>query len=131
MTARVLTPEEWPKVAELEITALLPFVRPEDIAVVVVEADDGTLLASMTVMRMVHFEGVWIHPEHRTAGVTRKLLKGATAVAKEWNEQWVLGGAADGDDRMREICMRLGGSLLPMSFYSLPLNGGSSCRQPS
>jgi hypothetical protein len=119
MRTRILPPEEW---AQLERTNVptFPGVRPEDSAIVVVE-DGDKVIACMTVLRATHFEGTWIDPEHRNAGVTRGLLRLATAVGKSWGTEWVFTGAANEDDHTKSLIGRLGGVLLPMSTYVLPL----------
>lgn len=121
MRARVLPASEY---ARLERTGmpLFPGVRPEDVDVVVVE-DGEKVVACMTVLRATHFEGAWIDPEHRNAGVTRALLGLATALAECRGSQWVFAGAENGDERMRGILARLGGTRAPMDTYVLPLRG--------
>ena len=119
----MLPPEEY---ARLERTGipLFPGVSPEDVSVVVVE-DKGKVVACMTVLRATHFEGAWIDPEHRNAGVTRSLLRMASEIA---GSEWVFAGAAD--DHMRDVLGRLGAVMLPMDAYVLSL-GGAQCRRPS
>lgn len=123
----MLPPEEY---ASLERTGipLFPGIRQEDVAVVVVE-DGGKVVACMSVLRATHFEGAWIDPEHRNAGVTRGLLNLAKEIAKSrWENDWVFAGAAD--DKMRDVIGRLGGVALPMDSFVLSL-GGEECRKPS
>ena len=64
MIARVLPKEEWQKVSHLEIATLVDLVRPEDIKIVVVESGEE-IVATMSVIRMTHLEGTWVHPDHR------------------------------------------------------------------
>lgn len=130
MRTRTLPPEEWDKLEPTGMPPLFPFVRPEDISVVVVEDDDGKLLAAMTVLRVVHFEGAWVNPEKEGIGVTRALLRAACDIARGWNDRWVMGGAAVEDETMHRVCDRLGGVFLPMNLYGISLEG-ESCRLPS
>lgn len=127
MTTRVLDPDEWmEKLSGTDLPALLPFCTPENTSVVVVE-EDGRIVATMGVLRVTHFEGVWIDPEHRgNAGVVRRLLKASTDIALGHGEQFVFGGASD--DRMRDILGRLGGVRMPLEFYALSI-GSQECRQ--
>jgi len=125
MRARVLPTEEY---ARLERTGipLFPRVRPEDVSVVVVE-DEEKVIASMTVLRASHFEGAWIDPEHRNAGVTNALLELSKDVARCQGSEWVFAGAAD--DQMRGILGRLGANKVEMDLYVLDLGGGE-CPKP-
>ena len=120
MIARVLPPSEYGRLERTGVPSLAPYVRPEDLATVVVE-DGEKVVARMTVLRATHFEGLWIDPAARNAGVGRSLLKEAGKVAHQWTDQFVFAGAAD--DRMREILHRVGGVWIPMDLFLLPLEG--------
>lgn len=130
MRSRILDPAEYDKLEPTNMPPLFPFVKPEDIQVVVVEDDDGKLLAAMTVLRVVHFEGAWINPENKGMGATRSLLRLACDVARGWNDRFVMGGAETSDSTMHEVCSRLGGSYMPMNLYSIPLED-KPCLRPS
>lgn len=104
----------------------LPYGR--DIDFVVVEKD-GKVVACVSVVGITHLEGLWIDPEHRgNAGVVRALLRQASTLPRVRGEQWVMGGAANGDDRMRGFMERLGGVPMPVEFYALWV-GEEKCRQ--
>lgn len=121
MKARILPPEEWSRINSPSLPELLPYCEPRNIAVCVVENEDE-ILASVCALQVTHFEGLWIKPEHRgNAGVFRSLIREAYAVPRARHEQWVLGGAADGDERMDTLCGRLGGQRLPLKFYVMPV----------
>jgi hypothetical protein len=76
----------------------------------------------MTVLRATHFEGAWIDPEHRNAGVTRGLMRLAADIARErWDNQWVFAGSAD--ERMTDVLGRLGAVRVPMDTYMIGLGG--------
>lgn len=128
MRARVLEPAEWAKAEVSGMPPLVPYVSPENIAIVAVEDDAGKVLACMTVLRASHFEGVWIDPEHRNAGVTRALLNLATEIVRGRGESWVIGGSAD--KRMTRLLKRLNGHRLPLEFYTLKIGEGEECRRP-
>ena len=115
MKARILTPDKWPSTT---MQPLLPYIHPDNAAMVVVEDEAGKVGASLAVLRATHFEGLWIDPECRgNAGVARALIRLATALARARGEQWVFGGAAD--DRMRNILERLGGVPMPLDLFAL------------
>lgn len=116
MIARVLEPEEWPLVEELEISQLLPLVRPEDVKVVVVEVG-GEVVASMTVMRMTHIEGTWVDPNYRNGGIVRSLLRCAAKAAEEWCAGWVVTSA--NNDQVRRILERMNAQKVEVDSYAL------------
>jgi GNAT superfamily N-acetyltransferase len=124
MKTRILPREEW---ARLERSQMPPFpgVRAEDVAVVVVE-DAEKVIGCMTVLRATHFEGLWLDPEQRSAGVSRALVRAAVKAARLWTDDWVFAGAAD--DRMRDVLDRLGAIRLPIESYVMAL-GGEACRR--
>lgn len=124
MMARILRPEEWSKLESHGAPGTLPFVEPQNIAVVVVEGDSGEIMASVQALRVTHFEGLWIAPEHRgNAGVFRSLIRQAYAVPQARDERWAIGAAANGDGRMDVLCNRLGGKPLPMHLFAIPVAG--------
>jgi len=121
MTARLLNPDEWQRVAGEGIAALLPYTEPQNIAIVAVE-EDGEIVASVAVLRVSHFEGLWIKPEYRgNAGVFRALIRKAYEVPRSRGEQWVVGAAEHGDARMHKLCGRLGGRQLPVEMFAMPV----------
>ena len=120
MNARILRPDEWGKLnaASLDLAGT---VRPDCVAPVVVERD-GEIVAAVLVLRIPHFEGLWIKPEHRgNAGVFRALIRLAYAVARQWSKGWVYAGATD--DRMSGILPRLRGKKVEMDTWIVPVNG--------
>lgn len=120
MIARILSPEEWQKVEDLDISQLLPMVRPEDIQVIVVEAE-GRIVASMSLLRMTHLEGTWVHPDHRNAGVVRALLRKASEASAKWTDTFVVTAAAT--EEVRAILGRMHAKKLEMDSYVLSMKG--------
>lgn len=118
MKARVLGASEWGRIEDRGLLALLPHMSREDVRVVVVE-DGGEVVGSVGLLRMLHFEGLWISPKHRTAGVARALLRGA---ADALDGEWAIAAAAD--ERMRSLLPRLGGVKMPLDSYVLRLEAG-------
>jgi ribosomal protein S18 acetylase RimI-like enzyme len=123
--ARILSTEEWQKVEHLDMPPIIPFVSPENIAIVAVEDDAGKVIACMSVLQVTHFEGAWVDPEHRNAGVVRALLRLASALPIARGESWVFGGADS--EQMRDVLQRLGGVEVPMSTFILPV-GERECQ---
>lgn len=129
MRTRILPAEEFAKLADVEMPVLHPYVPPRDIDVVVVEDDAGKVIASMNVFRATHFEGAWIAPGHRTAGVTRALLRMVNALAAARGASWVFATAEHGDARMLKVLDRLKGVQMPVEMVVLPVGGEEWLRQ--
>jgi hypothetical protein len=124
MRARILQPEEWQRIGHEGMGDLLPFIEPQNIAIVAVEDEEGKIVACVSVLRVTHFEGLWIKPEYRgNAGVFRSLVRQAYAVPISRGEHFAFGGAKDTDATMRRLCSRLGGKEMPLRFSALPLGG--------
>jgi hypothetical protein len=124
MRARILKPDEWGRLPEKSnVPALLPYVEPSNAAMVVVEKGSDEIAACVSVLRVSHFEGLWIRPEDRgNAGVFRALIRQAYALPQVRGERWILGAADLSDDRMDVLCRRLGGCPLPVEFYAMPVS---------
>ena len=118
MRTRILPPEEWQRLDGLDIGKVLKYVSPENIAVIVVESDEGEILGHMSVLTTTYIEGTWIKPGHPT--VLRPLLRQAMALAEVRNEGWVFGGAENSDEHMATLIRRIGGQPIPVQFYSIP-----------
>lgn len=124
MRTRELPPAEWDRLDRTGLPELLQHVRPEDVVVVVVESDEGAIVGSMAVLRVVHLEGAWIDPEAMSAGVTRALIRGSVDAARRWTGAgWAFGGAEEGNEPMRDILVRLGGARVPVETFALSLEG--------
>lgn len=126
MRTRILAPDEWDRLEGTELPPLLPYISPDNAAMVVVE-DEGKVVASLAVLRASHLEGLWISPDKRgNAGVARALLRQAAELVRIRGEQWALGGCSD--DRMRRLIGKLGGVQVPVELYALWVGVGA-CRQ--
>lgn len=129
MTTRSLPREEWDRLAGAEISAVLPHVHATDVEVIVVE-DDGRIVASWAVMRVVHLEGLWIDPEYRgRVGVARRLLVATLEAARRWTSGWAMTGAASDD--VRAMLAKVGALPVPMEIYVMPIGAQEPCQQPS
>lgn len=125
MKARILPPDEWSRLERTQIP-MLPGVKPADIDVVVVE-DEGKVVACLSVLKITHFEGLWIDPERGNGlGAPKALLRLALALTEKCGSDWVWAGAAD--DRMRGILSRVGAVKLPVDSYVLNFRS-EPCRQ--
>jgi len=119
MRVRVLKEKEWPELGDLDMAAILPFVKPENIRIVVVESDEGQIVATWAAIRQVEFEGIWIHPEHRNAGVIRGLLQATKEAAKEWANSY--GVTWSKDPVLSRQIERMGGKRFEAETYFLPM----------
>lgn len=128
MTTRILPANEWHRLSETQLPALLPYVRPEDAQIVVVELE-GRIVGCIAVLRVVHFEGFWVAPEHRgRVGVMRGLLDAMFATARRWAPAWAMAGAAS-DDMRHILTAHLGALPIPMDLYAVSLQQETVCRQ--
>lgn len=122
MNARILSPEE--SVTRLEFLGLPligPAMRPDDAQIVVVE-DKGRIVATMAVIRVVHYENCWVDPEYRAnAGAVRKLLRAAKDAARKWAPMWIWG--ASDTDHVEVLLKKLGGVKMDVKSFALPVEG--------
>jgi len=119
MEARVLPVNEWNRLNVTELPVLLPYFRPEDVNVVVVE-EAGAIVASLAVMRVPHLEGVWIEPSRRgSPELVRKLMSGAAYASRKWSSGWVMAQSAT--DHVSDLITRLGASKVPVETFIVPL----------
>ncbi len=127
MTARVLDPSEWPTLAGTEAEAAWPYFDPQNAQVLVVE-DEGRIVGTWTVMRVVHAECCWVHPDYRGSfGVTKRLLRGMRALATGWGARAVVTGAMTA--QVKALVASLHGVPLPGEQFVIPLE--TLCQQPS
>lgn len=117
-TSRVLPPAEWSRLAGTE-AAIAQQLDPKDTMVLVVE-QDGQIVGTWVVMRIVHAECVWIHPDHRgRLGVVKRLLSGMRAIAKNWGATVVWTSATSRE--VRALIRKLHGTRIPGEAYALPV----------
>lgn len=77
MTARILSPAEWPRLAETDLdVALWTQVDPgSSLQIVVVENAERQIVACWATMACRHVEGFWVRPDHqKRGGVLRRLF---------------------------------------------------------
>lgn len=129
MKSRVIKQSEWASIRPENAAPCFPYVDPDNVDVVVVEDDGGKVVGAMTVLRATHFEGAWIDPAHRNAGVTRAMLRLASSIAMSRGDQWVFGGRETGDENMLGVLHKLNAQHLPMELYAIWV-GEDECQQP-
>lgn len=119
MIARVLPPEEWPRLVGTEAETAWPHFDPENTRVLVVE-DGGEIVATWTVMRVVHVECLWAKPSHRGMfGVAKRLLKAMRETASAWGARNVVTGSVS--PHVTDLIRRFGGMPMPCESFVLPV----------
>lgn len=120
MRTRVLPREEWHRLGETEMFQFLPYSRPEDVEIVVVE-DGEQIVARVAVVRAVFLEGFRVASSHRgNAGLWRGLMAMLRNTAKRWNEHWAFGVVDTAE--MKDILERVDGRKLEAAaVYVLPV----------
>lgn len=124
MRTRILTPEEFEAVRTAELPPSFPYAPPGDMAVVVVEDDEGRVVASMWVLKVTLFENLHIDPAYRkNAGVMRALLRQAWAIPRTRGEGWALAAREEDNEEMRGYLERLPGKAIGNRFHALRIGG--------
>lgn len=120
MITRILPPVEWDRLDQFHSKPTIwPFMRPEDIDVLVCEID-GEIVGAMFVMRVTQVEGLEIGGEYRgNAGVFRSLLRLARKVARSKSSEWAF--ACVGTEEMGDMLTRMGGQRLPVENFVIPV----------
>lgn len=121
MNSRILPRSEWAKLDVKGSDSIGTTVPPAESHVVVVE-EAGEILATVTVVRIVHFEDLWINPKYKgNPGMIRSLLNRAKSVAKLWTDKWVWG--ASETDQMTDYLKRFGGVQIGVQSFIIPIEG--------
>lgn len=119
MIARELPRQEWPRLEGTEAETLWPHLNPENTRVLVVE-DEGRIVGTWLMLRVVHAECMWIAPDYRGSfGVAKRLLKGMRDTATEWGVPNVVTGSVD--PHVTDLIRRLGGYPMPCESFVLPV----------
>ena len=115
MTHRILPASEY---ARLETTYLGPLRHaiPADARVVVVENDDGRIVASWLAFKQVHLEGCSLAEDYRrNPAVVRHLFQGMQDALGELGAARVYTAAVD--DQVRRMLRKMGASQLDGDHY--------------
>ena len=116
MTTRELPPEEWHRLTETQLPALMPHIAPRDVSVVVVE-DGDTIVGAVALMWMPHFEGAWVAPSYRKRGtVFARLVNALFEMAQGRGVSWGMAGSAN-DDMARMLTKHLHAKRVEMDTY--------------
>lgn len=127
MIVRVLPREEWGRLDGTDIAVAIPYHNADDITVIVVE-NDGQIVGTWAVLRVVQLEGVWIHPDHRKRGrVAAKLLKKTFEVAQDLAPFMAFTGSVS-DDVTRLLEKHLDARELKQKTFVVPLAELEPCR---
>lgn len=105
MTRRILPRDEY---GRLVGTYMEPVMHdmPPDADVIVVEDENGAIIACSSIFRRDHVEFTWIAKEHRSSpGVFWQLLHGIKVTAKRRGSQRIV--TASEDDRLTEFLLRM------------------------
>ena len=79
MTSRVLPPDEWPRLQGTEAETLWPHLSADNSRVLVVE-QDGAIVGTWVVMRLVHVDAKQL-PEVAQGRLTRRPIRGLSGFA--------------------------------------------------
>lgn len=118
MTNRLLPPEEWARLTGTELEAVLPYLKADQDAHVIVVEEGDQLIGCWAVVRLWHAEGIWIHPDHRgKAGVARRLLASLAALGRSLRAPGVITAAVTDD--VGRLLDKIG-TKLPGTHYVMP-----------
>lgn len=127
MTDRILPEAEWGKLAHTEIGRALPYMKPEDVQIIVVE-DGDRIVGTWAVLRVVQLEGVWIDEQYRKSGsVARRLLRRTLDVARKLTPYWAYTGA-ETQEVADLLTKHLDAKKYPCETYLVPLAELPVCR---
>lgn len=119
MISRVLPPEEWHRLVGTEAELLAPHFNPEHTRVLVVE-DEGEIVATWSLVRVVHAECIWVKPSHRGSfRVVKRLLTIMRDTARAWSVSAVFTGALS--EQVEHLIEKFGGTPLPFKSFVLPI----------
>jgi hypothetical protein len=124
MTARILPPSDWPRLAGTEVESLWPRLDPLLCHVLVVEEGDR-IVGTWALMPIMHAECLWIAPDKRkSSSVARRLWRQLQGVASELGITAVA-TAAQTDD-VRGLLEHVGAMKLVGDHYIMRI----PCPQP-
>lgn len=119
MTTRILPASEWSRLAGTELEQAVPHLKPEDTTVLVVE-DGDQIVGCWALIRYVHAECVWVHPDHRgRCSVARRLLAFMRRTARGLGASAVITGSLNPE--VSELLRKLRATALPGQSYVLPV----------
>jgi ribosomal protein S18 acetylase RimI-like enzyme len=121
MTTRILSRDEWPRLAGTLLEDTWPSLPP-NAAVMAVE-EGGVILGCVALFPAWHLEGVWIAPEQRgRVGVARRLVNAIRTLAGSLGVREVLMMATT--DAAARMCLRFGRAIpLTCDHFAVQLKG--------
>lgn len=119
MIGLILHREEYERLKPVGMPDLSLAMRPEDLGVAIVE-HDGEIVATMSVIRVTHFESLWIDPRFRgNPKLVKELVSAGVLQAKSFGSKWVWG--ASDTEHMSDIIRRVGGTEVPVRSFVIPV----------
>lgn len=119
METRILQPSEWHLLKGTEAERALPFLTPENTQAIVVE-DGGRVVGSWLMIRTVHAECLWAHPDYRGSfGVAKRLFRAMKECATRWGTDKVITGSVS--SYVTDLIKRFGGKPMPCESFILPV----------
>lgn len=109
--ARLLPPDEWPRLAGTDLESVWPHLDPTTARIVVVERQ-GRIIGAVSVLRQVVLECLWVAPEWRARStVGGHVLRLALQVAKHWGVRMAF--TLPATDGLMAQAVRCGGVRIP------------------
>lgn len=127
MTSRVLPPEEWKRLTGTELETVMPYLRADHDAHVIVVEEDGRLVGCWAMVRIWHAEGLFISPDHRgKSAVARHLLRMLKRVGSALGVPGVM--TASMSDDVTHLLNTYGATQLPGTHWLMPLERTRVCQ---
>ncbi len=119
MLSRLLPPEEWHRLEGTEAGSAWRYFNPDNTRILVIE-EGGEIVATWTMLRVVHAECLWVRPSHKGAfGVAMRLFRGMRRLATEWGARAVVTGSVSPE--VTDLIRRFGGEPMPCESFVLPV----------
>lgn len=117
MIARILPPEEWPRLIGTEVETVWPHLDPTRAHVLVVE-DGAEIVGTWVLMNVVHAECLWIAPRYRQGvSVARRLWTFMQRTARDMGAPVVATAAMTTD--VKKLLEHVGATELQGAHYSM------------
>lgn len=114
---RILPVEEWPKLADTEAADIWAHLDSAKTRVLV-EEEDGIIIACQVLTFVLHAECFWVHPAYRGRHrIARNLWAGAQNVARSLGAATIATAACD--DRLARVLERMKAIELPGQHFVL------------
>lgn len=129
MIARILPPEEWPRLTEAGADLPWQAFDPSKHAILVVE-DDGAIKGCISLMWALHAECAWIAPESRKLGIVGRHLQQQLMEEADLMEAKSLWASAISDEMRDLLIQHCSATPIPGEHFIMPVQEGS-CRHLS